>query len=192
MIRSRFALIMLLGAFLALFLVLPAVLVTGCQSTNTTADVSQPAVSPARVEAIARLATYGAVTTDLQSHPERRVTYEQAEAGLAKLVAAKQWDADDILNALSAVPMDQMDSTEGVMMISGGLILLDAVGGSRTELVQSEFLRAAAVGIDDGLKLALKPRSRAAPPGAVAAPRRDSILIRLTAEAKATRVAPNP
>lgn len=175
--------ISLAGAVCSLLLfALFALIFSGCRSG--TGGSETPTMTPARVEAISRLAAYAGATADMRENPEHRRYYVAARDALDVLIQQQRWDLEAVMAALSTVPVDGLDGSEGALILTGGLLLVDAIGGEKVDLRQVEYVRAAAVGIHGGLKLALatKAVARAGPI--------DTVLIRLEAEARATRKPP--
>ena len=173
----------LFGALCSLLLLIVLALVfTACQSG--TGGASAPAMTPARVESISRLAAYAGTTADLRENPGHRQYYTAARDALDVLIREERWDLDAVMAALSTVPVDGMEGSEGALVLTGGMLLIDAIGGSEFDLRKVEYVRAAAVGIHGGLKLALASK------GASKAAAIDTVLYRLEAEARSTRTQP--
>lgn len=134
----------------------------GCASSPATPGTSGTStaskwLSPPRVQAIARLAAYSGTLADLRSHPEHRAQYETAARQLQVFVDSGQWDATAAATALAGSGIQQLQGSEGALILQGGLLLTDAIGIGQYDARSQEHVRAAILGILDGLNMALWP-----------------------------------
>lgn len=137
-------------AILTSILVLAA-FVSGCTSTKT----ERGPVTPERVQSVARLAAYGSATGFLIKHPEARPELVKARVILATLVAGEQWDVVQLAGAFQQAGFKELRSQEGVLAVTGAIMLIDVASGRTIDLKQNDYARAAILGALDGVNLAL-------------------------------------
>lgn len=124
-------------------------LLCGCASVN------QPtALTPERVNSIARLAAYGAATGALVDNPKTRKELEQARVIIATLVSAKQWDIVQLAGAFQQAGFKELHGDKGVIIVTGVILAAD-LAGNKADLRNSVYAEQAILGALDGLNLAL-------------------------------------
>lgn len=160
----------------------------GCATSNTGSGSGESAgsriLTPQRVQAIATLASFIGATADLQAHPERRVAYQTARDGLARLMEQEQWNPEAAAVVLAESGVGAFASDEGAIAITGTLMLTDALGLGDFDARRSDHAVALITGLESGLRRAL-----AAPAGIRSAgPVDDAAALR--AAAVATRLHP--
>ena len=166
--KSKFALVPLALAALA----------AGC--------VSLPAwLTPARIESVARLAAYSSAKTLLIKQPDRRAQLEKAQAGLAALETAQNWDLTTAANIAATNGLTALSSPEGNLALTGGVLFMDLILGKQVELSGDANARAFIVGARSGLDLALAIQPVTGTVMRAAAT--DATYERLLKEAQATR-----
>lgn len=143
-----------------------AMLSTGCTTvTRTAADgsVTTNSVPDAIVLQVAaeNAAAIGGAYV-LQTHPEFRPQLELTLTSLRTLVAAGTGSVADLHNALSQLPVTALQGTNGTIVVSGAVVLIDA---ARNELARfdkngiwSYYVQPVATGLRDGLAQALGTR----------------------------------
>src|SRR5262245_15790811 len=105
----------LLGLVAALACALP-----GCKSTPT----DKPPDS-ARVASIARIAAYTGTRVHLTKSPGDRPYFESARESLASLSAGGNYDPAALSQALSKLPIKELQSTEGALIVGTAVMLYD-------------------------------------------------------------------
>ncbi len=124
-------------------------LASGC------ATVDKPSVTPERVQSVARLAAYGSATGFLIRSPESRPELEKAKLVLATLVAGQQWDIAQLAGAFQQAGFKELRSQEGILAVTGAILLIDVTAGKTVDLKQNDYAKAAIIGALDGVNLAL-------------------------------------
>lgn len=142
-------------------------------------------ITPARIEAVTRLAAYGSAKALLIKEPDSRPELENARAGFVALESSEQWDLPTAAAIASANGLGWLSSPEGNLALTGGVMFIDLILGKQIELSGDAYARAFIVGARSGLDFALANTSTAdartsTGPG-------DPTYSRLLAEAKATR-----
>jgi hypothetical protein len=169
-------------------------LLAGCAGQSTGSGGSTSTLTPQRVQAIAKLAAYAGTRADLQSHPEHRPAFVAAQRQLQVLVDQERWDIAAMATALQGAPIEQLQSSEGTLYLTGGIMLLDAIGAGQWDARSNENVRAVILGTNEGIRLALGIEVTATTAAAGTREYRaavdnaeQGILETLTSEAEATR-----
>lgn len=150
-----------------------ALLATGCSTTGTGTST---AITPARVQAVAKLATYAAARTGA-TDPSKRAAYESALTGLNQLVGQECWDISTMAIIAQQNGMGFLASPEGTLALTGAQLFIDAFTTQSIDLASQPYARAVIIGSRDGLALALTGTRGIG----------DETYERLLAEAAATR-----
>lgn len=135
-----------------------ALLLVGCAATNNQHGAGSSfgkILTPQRVQAIATLASFAGCRADLQSHPERRPAYVEAQKGLANLMGQSEWNPDAAAVVLSQSSIGGLHGSEGAIAIAGGLMLTDALGLGTFDARRSDHAVALITGLESGLRRAL-------------------------------------
>lgn len=122
----------------------------GCASLGTALQVT-----PDRVSAVTRVATYTACVIDLQENPGHVDNWAAAYGGLQALVLNEKWDAAALAQALTAAGVDRMICGEGSLIIGAVAIFVDEWTANTVELNKIDLVRAAVIGSRDGIAAAL-------------------------------------
>lgn len=183
--KTTFTLV-LINAFLgALLLSAP----TGCVSSGSGGGSSfQKTVTPQRVEAVARLASYSTAKIMLAKDPKNIETLAKISTGLNELVASKTWDIGSAVAIANANGLNELVSSEGQIALSTVPLFIDLIAGDTVDLKKQEYAQAVVIGAADGFKMALA--GPATPAGAASGvpmpPTPATQMRRLQAEAAAT------
>lgn len=137
-------------------------------------------VSPTRLAAISRLAAYSGTSVTLTLYPANRGDVQAAYDCLDEMVKQDTWDVCTAAWILTDHGFTNLVGEEGHLIITSGILLVDAVFGVNYDVKSNANVKAVVTGIRDGIGLALN-----APKGGPW--EEDLILARLKAEAKATR-----
>lgn len=132
-----------------------------CSPGCVTQPGSAPLVTPERVESVTRLAAYGTAKALLIKQPESRAALAQAAAGIHELRAAERWDIAEMGRIAAAHGLDQLNSEEGLLALTGLGLFTDLFTHTQIDLHGNAYAQAVIVGADDGLALALGPAPRA-------------------------------
>ena len=132
-----------------------------CSPGCVTQPGSAPLVTPERVESVTRLAAYGTAKALLIKQPESRTALAQAAAGIHELRAAERWDIAEMGRIAAAHGLDQLNSEEGLLALTGLGLFTDLFTHTQIDLHGNAYAQAVIVGADDGLALALGPAPRA-------------------------------
>ena len=149
--------ILALVAFLALtmsFLTPLIFLFVGCSTAIGSVGEKASVVTPARVQAVTALATYGAVL----AQPDKRPAFSQASAALTALAAQDKWDLSAAATALLETDLLKMESDEGTIALGAVPLFTDAFLPSSVDLRRNEYARAFILGAKRGLELGLGVR----------------------------------
>jgi len=151
-----------------------ALLSNGCK----TVDIEKT-ITPERVQSITKLGTYIGASASLRDS-EVRESWKRALAGLDSLINQQSWDIAAVASILRNAGVDELNSAEGDLIITGTMFLFDAIFTRQVDLSSEPYARAVVIGARDGIALALVPKldTRSS---------RDVVLKRLKAEAAATR-----
>jgi hypothetical protein len=144
-------------------------------------------LTASRIEAIAKLASYTACITsagDITS--ESRANWTRTLGALRVMESDENWDAATLGIALSKAELPAMVGTEGQLIISTGVALLDLFTGSIYTISQDEQVRAVVRGAAAGIDLALND-ALVSHANARIISRGEEIRIKLEQEARATR-----
>lgn len=138
----------LLALILCIGVLLPG---TGCSSLNGPPDPKWGTIA----KVVTRRGTYEAV----KAHPEYRVAFELTVAALDNLILREQVDTQDLLAALQKLPVDELRTDDGALLVQDALDLYDALVGDTLRLKDDTQLRAIVIAIRDGLSggLAMVP-----------------------------------
>jgi hypothetical protein len=109
-----------------------------------------------RAERLTRLAAYISAKSILKKHPELRPQFESARNGFCELVNAKTWDLSTFAAIATANGLAQLQTDEGILIITGAVELLDLFTGTtiRPDLRDEPYARAIIIGACDGLTMA--------------------------------------
>ena len=129
-------------------IVLAMLLFAGCATPGSNA------LTPTRVNSIARLAAFGAASGVLVDNPATRPELVKARVIIATLVAGKQWDVVQLAAAFQAAGFKELHGSQGVLIVTGVILAADLTGNT-VDLKNSAFAEAAITGALDGLNLAL-------------------------------------
>ncbi len=135
-------------------LVALALLVAGCQTTGTSGD----SINLDKVLLVSKLAAYNGTFLYVSKHPEAKDKFVLASASLGALVD-NGVTVQGLVAILDGLPIKQLDSTEGKVLINSAVIIFGSYFNStevkfnELEKVKDLHLVASALkeGIDQGL-----------------------------------------
>jgi hypothetical protein len=134
----------------------------GCITTQTGQKIPDPVV----LQTVAQEAASVGTTFWLQSHPDAgtREQFELARTSLRALVSAGGGDIAALQNALSDLPIKQLSGTNGQVIVSGAVVLIDAAGKELLKLdskgIYPNYVQPVAQGLLAGLDVALGPPAK--------------------------------
>lgn len=153
----------------------------GCQTSQQTDGTGGGRIlTPQRVQAVSRLASYAACKAQLIRDPQSRPGMERIRTALGELVAARNWDVASVGTILAANGMGNLASNEGQLVLTALPLFVDTFSGLQADLKKVEYAQVVVEGVSDGFNMALGPGGRGGP-GV------DPILEQLEREARATR-----
>lgn len=155
----------------------------GCATNQGQPDSDK---SVARVHAISKLATYSGTRVELIRSPESRPALEQVRAGVNDLVAQEKWDTASLV-IIAGGRFPELQSDEGLLILTATPMLLDLFTGSSWDLRESRYAEATITGIAAGMNLALGPGAIVTRSGPRVIPPAQGVLEQLQAEARSTR-----
>ncbi len=160
-----------------LFIVLPVLAFFGC----TTSPDGTSTITPERVEKVSRLAAYSSFKVQLIRDPASRPTLAKISTAVNELVASQTWDVATMITVANANGLSELTSDEAQIGLTAAPLFIDLFLNKEVDLREQEYAEAFIVGAADGFKMALGSGAPAAQPG------QDATMIRLSAEARATR-----
>ncbi len=160
-----------------LFLLLPILALLGC----STSQDGTSTITPQRVEKVSRLAAYSSFKVQLIKDPTSRPTLVQISTAVNELVAAQTWDVATMITVANANGLSELTSDEAQIALTTAPLFIDLFLNKEVDLRQQEYAEAFIVGAADGFKMALGSGAPASRSG------QDATLVRLSAEARATR-----
>lgn len=128
-------------------------LLAGCAIFSPDATPEQKA---ADVQRIAYAASSIGVEATLQAKPEFRPAFELAYTNLNILVEAKTISGAQLREILHTLPVVELGGPSATLYIESGTLLFDVITGKPIDLEKTPYVLAAATGIRDGMKVALK------------------------------------
>jgi hypothetical protein len=168
---------------LVLLSLVAIVISTGCATNQGGPETDK---SVARIHSISKLAAYSGTRVELIRSPQSRPALEQVRAGVNDLVSQEKWDMAALV-IIAGGRFPEMQSDEGLLVLTAAPMLLDLFTGAEWDLRESRYAEATITGIAAGMNLALGPVSTGARSGPVALPPAHGVLEQLQAEARATR-----
>lgn len=145
-------------------------------------------MSPQRLYAVSKLATYtSCVATAGEPDTPARNNWIKAQTELSALIAAKDWRPVRLGQALDRAGVSEMIGSEGKLVVSGGVALVDLFTAVIWQIDTSKYVEAVATGGRDGIDLALNDALSAANRAAWRYDRAALIEAQLRMEAEATR-----
>lgn len=108
-----------------------------------------------RIARVAGRAAFIGATIDLRHHPEHRAAYEAAVAGLKTVEAIENPDGAALAQALAHLPIAQLESDEGLVIVEVICSVQDELQASAVPLQQPELVRKTAPALRSGLERAL-------------------------------------
>lgn len=122
---------------------------SGCKTDLTEAE------KLATVQIIAEDAAMIGAAIDLQSNPDHRAGYSAAKIALDSLIKDGEFNATELMEVLQGLP--QLNGSNGAIIIMGALSVWSAATGY-IDLNSAPYVKAAMVGVRDGLKLVLESK----------------------------------
>jgi len=92
----------------------------------------------------------------IRENPSWYQRFEDAERNLNVLVETKAITGTLLRGVIDSLPVKELKSERARIAIAGATTLFDATAGSSVNLEKSPYLLAAATGIRDGMKVALR------------------------------------
>lgn len=127
----------------------------GCVTSPT----GNRTVDPIVLTAVSQEAAAVGASLWLSSHPQDRAQFEFARTSLAALVALGNGSPADLQAALSGLPIVQLKGTQGSVIVSGAVVLLDTAGRELAKVdsskIYDDFVKPVAQGLLAGLDQAL-------------------------------------
>jgi len=128
---------------------------TGCTTTST----GQKVVDPAVLQGIAQSAASTASYIYLQSNPQDRDKFVLAQKSLQALIASGSGDVAGLQNALTTLPIKQLQGTQGAIIVANAVTVINIASKELTKLdknqVASLYVLPIAQGLLDGLNQTL-------------------------------------
>ena len=182
--KKTFALLAFI-AFAMSFLAPSIMLFVGCSTAIGSVGERASVVTPARVQAVTALATYGAVL----AQPDKRPAFSKASAALTALAAQDKWDLSAAATALLETDVLKMESDEGTIALGAVPLFTDAFLPNSVDLRRNEYARAFILGAKRGLELGLvvRPGRPSGPYSASGVDQASETRAILQKEAEATR-----
>lgn len=134
-----------------LFLLCGALLLSGCATTRLTEEQKLN-----RVVTVSTLAANTGTRIALIRNPDYRPHFETALAGLEVLLAEANYDPLALRAVLSQLPLKELRSAEGALIVDAAVILFDAYAAEMIDLDRVRYLRPVIQGIRDGIARALE------------------------------------
>jgi hypothetical protein len=103
----------------------------------------------------AKAAAYMGTATELRINPESRPHFERALADLKLLFDGPTLDLIDVLAVAQGLPVKELRSETAVIIITGGIIYLEAVG-KQPQAIRTEGIRPFTQALIEGLTLGLR------------------------------------
>lgn len=132
-------------------LVLPLI---GCSTTKLGNAESEQR----RIDRVATVSTVAANTgthVALLKNPQYRPAFSTAVDGLDYLLANGNHDPLALREVLAALPIDELRSQEGAIIVDNAVILFDSYARDTIDLDQTKYMRPVIAGIRDGMARAL-------------------------------------
>jgi hypothetical protein len=123
---------------------------TGCQSVRNVFS------NPAGITALAKDVTYVGVSLAIKNDPALKPKFVLAHQSLDILVKSGKVDGVTIMGILNGLPVRQLQSQNGQLVITSGAILFDLLVGGSIDVTKSQNVLAFAIGMDEGLRAALE------------------------------------
>jgi hypothetical protein len=128
---------------------------TGCSTPNPDGTVTT------KVDIVALAADLKDVSREatsyiVEGHPADRAKFEQAVLGLKSLEASGTVTSDSIISALNAAGIEELQSRDARLAVTGGRILFRRVLSKSSVVIDENFLPVAVAirqGIEQGLRL---------------------------------------
>lgn len=124
-----------------------AVFLTGCSTPAT--------VSPQSIQNKAKGIAYLVTAESLRQHPDWKEYFQVASLEFATLGESTNVTLPQITKIVSELPIKQLKGERAAIYITVGTLFLQDELGGNTELTQPEELRRAAIGIHEGIDLAI-------------------------------------
>lgn len=141
------------GGLLAIAML--CLVMAGCVTSPT----GNRTVDPIVLTAVSQEAAAVGASLWLSSHPQDRAQFELARTSLAALVALGNGSPADLQVALSGLPIAQLKGTQGSVIVSGAVVLLDTAGRELAKVdsskIYDDFVKPVAQGLIAGLDQAL-------------------------------------
>lgn len=150
---------------------LSCVLVMGCSTLKKVA--TDPATAH-KLGTIIHEGTMTATAATLMASPEKRTELEKVRDGLDVMLATHNIQPAALQAALSKLGVEQMQSSEGVLMVSGGLTVYHLLSSTFFDVESQEGLMILTQRARDGINDALNA-SQVAPPPALRARSRSAV-----------------
>jgi len=142
-------------------LILTAGLTTGCKTTSNADGTTTKTVDPIVLQVIAQDASAVGTSVFLQTNPQYRPAFELARTSIKALLAAGNGSPADLQAALAGLPLAQLKGTQGALIVSSAVTLIDLAGrqlqAADKKQVWATYVQPVAQGIADGLDQALGP-----------------------------------
>jgi len=144
---------MKISNFFLVFVLLFSLFASGC-ATNS----SGPAINLDRVVLVAKLASYDGTFLYLSRHKDQRPKFELAVKSLDALIV-NGVSVAGLVAILDALPIKQLDSTEGRLILDSAVIIFDSYFSSTTvnfnQLEKMQDLKIVVESIKDGINKGL-------------------------------------
>lgn len=125
---------------------------TGCVTNKTPTTVGEKAQ---RMAMVAELASFTGATVWLSGHPEDRDKFVTALNAVELLLLAENGTPAQLAEALKGLPIDELKSKEGTLIIGAAAILYDAYLREYVNMDTTVYLKPVIAGIHSGLSRAL-------------------------------------
>jgi hypothetical protein len=129
----------------------------GCTTTPSGSKIPDPAL----LQLTAQEASAVGTILWLKDHPNDRAKFELARTSLKGLVAAGSGSPADLQAALQSLPISELNGTQGAVIISSAVVLMDRAGqqlvGLDKSQIWSRYVAPIAMGLAAGLDQGLIP-----------------------------------
>ncbi len=128
------------------------VLLTGCAIFSKTSTVDQKANE---IRNLSYAAASIGTSVALKENPNWKLQFDLAYTTLDSLVNQKTVTGESLRNIISKLPVKELKSDNAKIAIEEATVLFDMTVGNKINIENDPYILAAAIGIRDGLKIAL-------------------------------------
>ncbi len=136
---------------------LASILFAGCATKVSNSQIDESRVR--QVALVAELAAYNGTKIYLIDHPDKRKVFENVHANLNTLLAEDQIALDKFLTIVRTLPIKELQSEKGQLIVDNAVILFTAYSQDVIKLDQLEQvkkLKPLVESVKNGIEKALK------------------------------------